>query len=311
VELYARVRRAVQVEGKSERQVAREYGLARETVRKMLQYSIPPGYRRQQPAKRPKLDPWVGVIDAILNEDRERPRKQRHTSKRIHQRLREEHGFSGGYTIVKDYVRLRKLRQREMFVPLAHPAGDAQADFGEALVVIGGEERKAHYLAMDLPQSDDCFVMAFPAETTEAFLEGHNQAFTYFEGVPRNILYDNTKLAVVQILGDGTRKKTQAFSELQSHYLFQERFGRPGKGNDKGKVEGLVGYARRNFLVPVPRCASWDELNTHLLEQCRKDASSGCEGNRRRSESGSRRTARRCCRCRRRRTKPATNEPGE
>jgi len=250
--------------------VAREYGLARETVRKMLQYSIPPGYRRQQPAKRPKLDPWVGVIDAILNEDRERPRKQRHTARRIHQRLREEHGFSGGYTIVKDYVRLRKLRQREMFVPLAHPAGDAQADFGEALVVIGGEERKAHYLAMDLPQSDDCFVMAFPAETTEAFLEGHNQAFTYFEGVPRNILYDNTKLAVVQILGDGTRRKTQAFSELQSHYLFQERFGRPGKGNDKGKVEGLVGYARRNFLVPVPRCASWDELNTHLLEQCRK-----------------------------------------
>jgi transposase len=270
VELYARVRRAVQVEEKSERQVAREYGLARETVRKMLQYSIPPGYRRQQPAKRPKLDPWVGVIDAILNEDRERPRKQRHTARRIHQRLRDEHGFSGGYTIVKDYVRLRKLRQREMFVPLAHPAGDAQADFGEALVVIGGEERKAHYLAMDLPQSDDCFVMAFPAETTEAFLEGHNQAFTYFEGVPRNILYDNTKLAVVQILGDGTRRKTQAFSELQSHYLFQERFGRPGKGNDKGKVEGLVGYARRNFLVPVPRCASWDELNTHLLEQCRK-----------------------------------------
>jgi len=270
VELYARVRRAVQVEGKSERQVAREYGLARETVRKMLQYSIPPGYRRQQPAKRPKLDPWVGVIDVILQEDRERPRKQRHTAKRIHERLREEHGFGGGYTIVKDYVRLRELRQREMFVPLQHPPGDAQADFGEALAVIDGEERKAHYLAIDLPPSDDCFVMAFPAETTEAFLEGHNQAFVYFGGVPRTILYDNTKLAVARILGDGTRKKTQAFSELQSHYLFQERFGRPGKGNDKGKVEGLVGYARRNFMVPVPRCANWEELNTPLREQCQK-----------------------------------------
>src|SRR5260370_36190068 len=93
--------------------------------------------------------------------------------------------------------------------------------------------------------------MAFPAETTEGFVEGHNQAFAYFGGVPRSILYDNTKLAVARILGDGTRKKTQAFSELQSHYLFAERFGRPGKGNDKGKVEGLVGYARRNFLVPV------------------------------------------------------------
>src|SRR5580698_7417639 len=270
VELYARVRRAVQVEGKSERQVAREYGLARETVRKMLQYSIPPGYRRQQPAKRPKLDPWVGVIDAILKEDRERPRKQRHTAKRIHQRLAEEHGFSGGYTIVKDYVRLRKLRQREMFVPLAHPAGDAQADFGEALVVIGGEERKAHYLAMDLPQSDDCFVMAFPAETTEAFLEGHNHAFAYFGGVPRTILYDNAKIAVARILGDGMRMKTRAFTELQSHYLFAEKFGRPGKGNDKGKVEGLVGYARRNFMVPRPRFATWEEFNAHLLVQSQK-----------------------------------------
>jgi transposase len=270
VELYARVRRAVYVEGKSERAVAREFGLARETVRKMLQYSVPPGYRRQQPAKKPKLDPWVGVIEAILEEDRERPRKQRHTAKRIYQRLKEEHGFSGGYTIVKDYVRVRKLRQREMFVPLVHPAGDAQADFGEALVVIAGEQRKAHYFVMDLPQSDDCFVMAFPGETTEAFLEGHNQAFSYFGGVPRRILYDNTKLAVTQIVGDGTRRKTRAFAELQSHYLFEERFGRPGKGNDKGKVEGLVKYARRNFLVPVPRCVSWDELNARLSEHCQR-----------------------------------------
>ena len=126
VELYARVRRAVQVEGKSERAVARKYGLARETVRKMLQYSAPPGYRRQQSAKRPKLDPWVEVIDQILQEDRERSQKQRHTTKRIYQRLREERGFCGGYTLVKDYVRLRRLSQREMFVPLVHPAGEAQ-----------------------------------------------------------------------------------------------------------------------------------------------------------------------------------------
>jgi hypothetical protein len=157
-----------------------------------------------------------------------------------------------------------------MFVPLAHPPGDAQADFGEAMVVIAGVERKAHYLAMDLPQSDDCFVMAFPAETTEAFLEGHNHAFAYFGGVPRTILYDNTKIAVARILGDGTRMKTRAFSELQSHYLFAEKFGRPGKGNDKGKVEGLVGYARRNFMVPRPRFATWDEFNAHLLVQSQK-----------------------------------------
>jgi len=270
VELYARVRRAVVVDKMSEREAARQFGLARETVRKMLRYSVPPGYRRRQPARRPKLDAWVRTIDQILEEDQARGKKQRHTAKRIFERLRDEYRYPGGYTIVKDYVRLRKLSQREMFVPLEHPPGDAQADFGEALAVIGGVERKAHYLAVDLPQSDDCFVMAFPAETTEAFLEGHNHAFAYFGGVPRTILYDNTKLAVARILGGGTRTKTRAFTELQSHYLFQEKFGRPGKGNDKGKVEGLVGYARRNFLVPIPRYASWAELNAHLLTQCQK-----------------------------------------
>ena len=109
---------------------------------------------------------------------------------------------------------------------------------------------------------------AFPAETTEAFCDGHNAAFTYFGGVPRRIVYDNTKLAVARILGDGTRQRTQVFSELQSHYLFDARFGRPGKGNDKGKVEGLVGDARRNFFVPIPRVGSWDALNADLERQC-------------------------------------------
>jgi transposase len=270
VELYARVRRAVVVEKMSEREAAKEFGLARETVRKMLRYAVPPGYRRQQPVRRPKLGAWVGTIDQILEDDKAEGKKQRHTAKRIFERLRDEHSYTGGYTIVKDYVRLRKLSQREMFVPLEHPPGDAQADFGEALAVIGGVKRKAHYLTVDLPQSDDCFVMAFPAETTEAFLEGHNHAFAYFGGVPRTILYDNTKLAVARILGDGTRLRTRAFTELQSHYLFAEKFGRPGKGNDKGKVEGLVGYARRNFMVPIPRYATWEEFNAHLLIQAQK-----------------------------------------
>jgi len=250
--------------------VAREFGLSRETVRKMLQYAVPPGYQRQQPIKRPKLGPWLGVIDAILNDDKQRPAKQRHTSKRIFERLKEEHGFPGGYTIVKDYVRTATLRGQEMFVPLVHPAGEAQVDFGEALVVIAGVEQKAHYLAMDLPQSDDCFVAAFPAETTEAFLEGHIRAFAYFGGVPTRILYDNARIAVAKILGGEERQRTRSFSELQSYYLFADKFGRPAKGNNKGKVEGLVGYARRNFMVPIPRVSSWEELNAHLKQQCRK-----------------------------------------
>jgi transposase len=270
VELYGRVRRAVRVEGRSQRAVGREFGLSRETVRKMLQYAVPPGYQRQQPIKRPKLGPWLGVIDAILNDDKQRPPKQRHTAKRIFERLKEEHGFRGGYTIVKDYVRTAALRGREMFVPLVHPAGEAQVDFGEALVVIAGVEQKAHYLVMDLPHSDDCFVAAFPAETTEAFLEGHVRAFAYFGGVPTRILYDNTKIAVAKILGGEERQRTRSFSELQSYYLFADKFGRPAKGNDKGKVEGLVGYARRNFMVPIPRVSGWQELDAHLEQQCRR-----------------------------------------
>ena len=269
MELYAEVRRSVYVEGLSERAAARRFGLARETVRKMLRYRLPPGYRRKKPIRCPKLDAFTGVIDQILRDDQHRPKKQRHTAKRICERLREEHAFTGGYTIVKAYVREKKLGGQEMFIPLAHPPGAAQADFGEALVVIAGVERKAHYLVLDLPHSDDAFVKAFPAETTEAFCDGHNAAFRYFGGVPRRIVYDNTKLAVARILGDGTRQRTQVFSELQSHYLFDDRFGRPGKGNDKGKVEGLVGYARRNFFVPVPRFASWDALNADLERQCR------------------------------------------
>jgi transposase len=252
------------------REAARVFGLHRETVSKMLRFSVPPGYRRSEPVRRPKLDAFRGVIDRILDEDRSAPRKQRHTVKRIFERLRDEHGFEGGHTIVKDYVRERRLRSREVFVPLAHDPGHAQVDFGEALVVIAGVERKAHFFAMDLPQSDGCFLKAYPAEISEAFCDGHVAAFAFFGGVPRSILYDNTKLAVARILGDGTRRRTRIFSELQSHYLFDDRFGRPGKGNDKGKVEGLIGYARRNFLVPIPRFESFEALNSHLEARCRE-----------------------------------------
>ena len=270
VDLYGRVRRAVFIQGLSRREAARVFGIDRRTVDKMLVFSVPPGYRRKQAPARPKLDPFIGIIDQILESDAKVPRKQRHTSKRIFERLRDEHGFAGGITIVKDYIFAVRQRQREMFVPLVHPPGHAQVDFGEALGVIGGIERKIHFLAMDLPQSDACFVKAYPGETSEAFCDGHVSAFAFFGGVPQSILYDNTTIAVARILGDGTRKRTRVFGELVSHYLFEDRFGRPGKGNDKGKVEGLVGYARRNFMVPLPRFASFDDLNAHLEEQCRR-----------------------------------------
>ncbi len=171
VELYARVRHAVMIDGLSQREAARRFGIDPRTVKKMLSYSVPPGYVRTRPPVRPKLDPFIGIIDRILEEDKERPKKQRHTSKRIYERLRDEYGFTGGITIVKDYICGVRQRQREMFVPLSHPPGHAQVDFGEALAVIGGVERKIHFLAMSLPHSDACFVKAYPGETTEAFCD--------------------------------------------------------------------------------------------------------------------------------------------
>ena len=264
------VRLAVVDEGLSHHEAGRRFGIDRRTVKKMLSYSAPPGYRRTKPVRRPKLDGFTGIVDAILEADTdpEVPRKQRHTAHRIFERLRDEHGFSGGYTIVKDYVRSRRQSTREAFVPLHHPPGHAQVDFGEATVEVGGRREKVAFFCLILPHSDVWFVKAYPRETTEAFLDGHVSAFAFLGGVPRSILYDNTTLAVARILGDGTRRRTQAFTHLQSHYLFRDRFGRPGKGNDKGKVEALVKTARRRFMVPIPKVHDLSVLNERLLARC-------------------------------------------
>jgi len=270
VELYAKVRRAVMVDGLTKRAAAQLFGIHRNTVSKMLEYSVPPGYRRRQRPVSRLLGPYLGVIDVILDGDRQVNAKQRHTAKRIYERLRDEHGFAGSYTIVREYVAREHVRRREMFVPLSHRPGQAQGDFGEADAIVAGRKMRFHYFCLDLPHSDAIFVKAYPAETAEAFCDAHNCAFQYFGGVPDTILYDNTRLAVAKILGDGSRRRSKMFAELQSHYLFEDRFGRPGKGNDKGKVEGLVGYARRNFMVPIPVVGSLDELNVRLLDACSK-----------------------------------------
>ena len=153
VDMYLRVRRACLVEGMSIREASRVFGLHRDTVRKMLSHPVPPGYRRKRPPYRPKLEPYTGVIDRILEDDLSAPKRQRYTAKRIFERLKKEHGFDGGYTIVKDYVRERRRVVREMFVPLEHPPGHAQCDFGQAWAVIGGEKRRVHYFVMSLPHS--------------------------------------------------------------------------------------------------------------------------------------------------------------
>jgi transposase len=163
VELYARVRHAVMIEGISEHAAADRFGINARMVSKMLKFSVPPGYVRTKPPFRPKLEGFTGVIDRILAADKDGPKKQRHTAKRIFERLCNEHRFTGKITIVKDYVAGWRQRTQEMFVPLVHLPGHAQADFGEAIGVIGGVERKIHFFAMDLPHSDAIFVVAYPA----------------------------------------------------------------------------------------------------------------------------------------------------
>ncbi len=268
VELYRKVRLACR-DGMSERAAARHFGISRDSVKKLLSFSVPPGYRRRAEVKRPKLDGFTEIIDAWLAEDQGRNRKQRHAAKRVFERLRDEHGFVGGYTIVKDYLREHERLGREMFVPLAHAPDHAQADFGEAMVIIGGVAQKAHFFALDLPHSDACYVRAYPAAISEAWVDGHVHAFAFFGRVPVSVLYDNDKCLVANILPDGTRKRAKLFNGFLSHYLIRDRYGRPGKGNDKGGVEELVGFARRNFMVPLPRFATWDAFNLWLEVQCR------------------------------------------
>jgi len=251
VELYQKVRRAVMIDGMSRRRTASYFGIDRNTVDKMLIFPEPPQHGRHGRTYSRKLAGFTEIIDRILADDRTVHAKQRHTGSRIFERLRDEHGFTGGITIVRDYVAGARLRSREVFIPLSHRPGHAQVDFGEADGIIGGKLTRFHYFCMDLPHSDAPFFKAYPAEVAEAFCEGHVAAFAFFGGIPQSILYDNTKLAVARILGDGKRERSRMFSTLQSHYLFEDKFGRPGKGNDKGKVEGLVptAYAYQEVVI--------------------------------------------------------------
>ena len=171
VDLYLRVRLACHVDGLSQREAASRFGIARETVRKMLRHSEPPGYRRRQPPKRLKLAPFTDIIDRILEEDRTVHRKQHHRAKRIFERLRDEHGFTGKETIVKDYVRDRRLRRHEDVCAVVTSSGPCSSDFGEADAIIAGVKYRAHFFVMTLPHSDACFVAAYPAATTEAWLD--------------------------------------------------------------------------------------------------------------------------------------------
>ena len=270
MEEWRKIRRAVLREGKSKREVQRETGMHWITVEKVLQHPEPPGYRMAKERPKPKLGPYLERIEKILESDKEVPKKQRHTAKRIFERIAEE-GYTGGYTMVKEAVRELKAVNREVFMPLVHRPGEAQVDFGFAYVEVAGVLRQLPFFVMALPYSDAFFVTVFERECTETYWEGHRRAFEFFGGVPNRISYDNTKVLAAQILGPHERELTKGFEQLLSHYLFDYHFCRVRRPNEKGVVEGMVGYSRRNFLVPVPQVKDLEELNGKREEMCRRD----------------------------------------
>jgi transposase len=267
---WTEIRRKVLVEGASKRSILRDYGIGHQALAWNVANAEPPGYKMAEVRRKPVLGPYLHVIDEILIADKEAPPKQRHTARRIFERLRDEYGYTGCYSQVQSAIKAAKQYSKEAFVPLSHPPGHAQFDFGEAVVEIAGERKKAALGVITLPYSDTYFVSAYPRECTETFQAAHVAGFEFFGAVPVRTSYDNTSIAVTKVMGT-ERELTRAFLSLESHYLFGHHFCRVGRGNEKGHVENHVGYARRNLLVPVPSFPSWAALNEYLAGACYAD----------------------------------------
>jgi transposase len=257
------------VEGWSIRKLSRHLQLARQTVRRALGSAEPPRYQLRKPRPAPTMDPYREIIRTWLAQDTHAPAKQRHTGKRVYDRLVAEYGFRGAESSVRRAVARLRPRQPEVFIPLSAAFGQqAQVDWGQAQVEISGAPVVAHLFCLRLRASGVPFAWAAPTEKLEAFLEGHRRAFEWLGGVPAECVYDNPKTAVVRILAGPERQEHTVFASLRAHYLFDSLFCRPGEGHEKGAVENLVGYVRRNALVPVPAFGSWEALNTHLRQWC-------------------------------------------
>lgn len=268
-----KIRRAYFIEHKSMRQIARELGHSRNTVKQAIESAEPKTYTLQESRKAPMLGPYKARIDELLAENERLPRKQRYIGHKIYEDIYAK-GYRGSESGVRRYIGLqrREQKKRPVYLPLEFDAGtDAQADWGEAQAIIAGEQVTVQLFLMRLCYSRKLFVRAFPSQKQEAFFEGHVQAFHHFQGIPRRISYDNLKTAVLRILEGGTRQEQSSFVAFRSHYLFESHFCTPGQGHEKGRVEKGVGFARRNFMVPIPEVASFEELNDLLLVACLAD----------------------------------------
>ena len=268
VELFENIRKDWRLEEPSIRELAERHKVHRRTIRQAIADAVPPPRKVYPVRPRPAIEQWVAVIDAWLVADKDAPRKQRHTARRVWQRLVAEHQATCSEVTVSRYVARRRvelgLETREVSIPQTHLAGaEAEVDFGEFYATIAGLVVKCWMFVMRLSHSGKAFHVAFATQAQEAFLEGHVLAFEYFGGVPGRIRYDNLKPAVIRVLKGRDRTESERFTALRSHYGFDSFFCRPGieGAHEKGGVEGEIGRFRRRHLVPVPKVASLAELN--------------------------------------------------
>jgi len=271
VDQYQFIRQAYAVEGLSQREIARRLGISRNTVKKYVEGAVMPLTVKTPQRGFPVIGPVKDIISGYLEEDRQNNLpKQRHTAKRIYDRLRQEHSFTGSYSTVRQFV--RQIRQTTtVHIPLEFDPGEAaQVDWGTAIAYIQGQRTVVQLFCMRLCHSAAIFVAAFPTQRYESFLMGHRKAFEFFGGVPRRLIYDNVKTAVKEGWGRHVTQEQLPFQYLKAHYAFTSSFCNPGQGNEKGLVENLVGFSRRNVLVPIPHVGSWEELQS-CLDQYSKD----------------------------------------
>lgn len=267
------IRRLYFKQQKSIRWIARELKMSRKTVRKALVDGDEPKYNLTRPKPKPVTGYIRPIIMQWLQEEKQFPAKQHYTARGIFNRLVAEYGYQSSESSVRRVVAELRQAAKETYIPLAfQPGTNAQCDWGSGYVYLDGEYTEVQLFCMRMTSSRKPFVMAFPNQKQEAFFAGHVQAFINFRGVPATITYDNLKAAVLKVLQGRSRHEQSQFIALRSHYLFESIYCTPGRANQKGQAENLVGYVKRNFLTPIPRVKTLDELNELLLAGCSKYA---------------------------------------
>lgn len=267
------IRRLFFKQEKSIRWIARELKMSRKTIRKALTDASEPRYNLTRPKSKPIADSILPIVKKWLEEEKTFAPKQRYTARGIYNKLVDEHEYQGSESTVRRIVAQIRQTEKETFIPLSfEPGSNAQCDWGTGYVYLNGEYTEIQLFCMRLTASRKSFVMAFPSQKQEAFFEGHVQALSWFGGVPATITYDNLKTAVAKVLQGRSRREQDRFISLRSHYLFESVFCTPSRGHEKGQVENLVGYIKRNFLTPMLQISSLAELNEILLDRCEKHA---------------------------------------